>query len=299
MLTYKINKNTTMKKKALLTIIFLFYITYTFSQKSGKYDSNLVLTNSRTLILARPGSYYSQITYSLQPEVAASREREYYNISFDLTPNEKGKKPFSSMVVGRSSRDSDIWSFRIQHFQFSITNNADGSLHYTYTLFVDGVYGNDYGINQRFIGEVNDAVGCRISNLNITYKLDQISNGNLIVNKNIGVNGRIGIGVEFPSTPLDVAGTIRAKEVKIEATGWADFVFKKEYQLPTLSEVENHIKEYKHLPDIPSESEVLRDGVSVGEMQTKLLQKIEELTLYIINQEKRIIDLEKQLNSQD
>lgn len=100
---------------------------------------------------------------------------------------------------------------------------------------------------------------------------------------------------------LDINGIIRTKEVRIEATGWADFVFNKEYQLPTLSEVENHIKEYNHLPDIPSESEVLKDGISVGEMQIKLLQKIEELTLYVIDlkkenekQESRIQVLEKE-----
>lgn len=110
----------------------------------------------------------------------------------------------------------------------------------------------------------------------------------------IHYKGNIGLGIANPQAKLDVAGTIRAQEIKIEATGWADFVFKKEYELPTLSEVENHIKEYKHLPDIPSESEVLRDGVSVGEMQAKLLQKIEELTLYIIEQDKRIKILEEE-----
>lgn len=85
---------------------------------------------------------------------------------------------------------------------------------------------------------------------------------------------------------LEVNGTIRSKEVKIEASGWSDFVFNKDYKLPSLSEVENHIKEKGTLSDIPSEKEVMQSGINLGEMQAKLLQKIEELTLYVIELKK-------------
>ncbi|PQJ80302.1 hypothetical protein [Polaribacter porphyrae] len=67
---------------------------------------------------------------------------------------------------------------------------------------------------------------------------------------------------------------------------WSDFVFYKNYNLPTLQEVEKHIKEKGHLKDIPSAKEVEKNGIFLGEMNAKLLQKIEELTLYIIAQEK-------------
>lgn len=105
--------------------------------------------------------------------------------------------------------------------------------------------------------------------------------------------GRVGIGVSNPTNALDVLGTIRATEVKVESS-WADFVFDKDYKLPTLSEVENHIATYNRLPQIPSAAEVKENGVNLGEMQVKLLQKIEELTLYTIAQGKEIQQLKTQ-----
>ncbi|WP_291070456.1 hypothetical protein [Empedobacter sp. UBA5039] len=100
----------------------------------------------------------------------------------------------------------------------------------------------------------------------------------------------------------DVAITnkLEAREIKVTESPTADFVFEEDYNLPTLQQVENHIKEKKHLPEIPSAKEMKKEGVNIGEFQIKLLQKIEELTLYIIEQnkenkilEKRITELEK------
>jgi hypothetical protein len=108
-------------------------------------------------------------------------------------------------------------------------------------------------------------------------------------------NGNVGIGTSNPANKLDVKGIIRATEVKIE-TGWADFVFNDDYHLTPLSEVNNFIKENKHLPEIPSASEIEKnEGVNLGEMQLKLLQKIEELTLYLIQQENAIRELKSEI----
>ena len=109
-------------------------------------------------------------------------------------------------------------------------------------------------------------------------------------------NGNVGIGtIETGSHKLAVEGSIGAREIKVEATGWSDFVFENEYKLPTLKEVENHIKEKGHLKDIPSEAEVLKNGFYLGEMDSKLLQKIEELTLYTIQQEKQLKEQAKNI----
>lgn len=83
-------------------------------------------------------------------------------------------------------------------------------------------------------------------------------------------------------------GKIHAKEVEVKANVWADYVFKKDYQLKSLDEVEKHIAENGHLPNIPSADEVLKNGINVAEMNVKLLEKIEELTLYSIEQNKQL-----------
>jgi hypothetical protein len=121
-----------------------------------------------------------------------------------------------------------------------------------------------------------------------TLKIQLNSDGNSFFN-----GGNVGIGTTNPQNKLDVNGTIRAKEVKVE-TGWADFVFTPTYKLRPLSEVEQFIKTNGHLPEIPKADEVQQDGVNLGEMQTKLLQKVEELTLYVIELKKENVEQSKE-----
>ena len=111
-------------------------------------------------------------------------------------------------------------------------------------------------------------------------------------------DGSLGVGtVNANSTyKLLVNGKVRAKEVRVD-TNWADFVFENDYALPSLSEVEQHIALNKHLPGIPSAAEVEAEGVELGTISSKLLQKIEELTLYVIAQEKRLQIMESELQT--
>ena len=110
------------------------------------------------------------------------------------------------------------------------------------------------------------------------------------------LHDRVGIGTSNPRYKLDVNGGIRAQEVVVETNG-ADFVFADDYQLRPLSEVKAFITENKHLPEIQSAQEMQENGVSVSELQTKLLQKIEELTLYLIQQEETIQELRQEVES--
>lgn len=115
-------------------------------------------------------------------------------------------------------------------------------------------------------------------------------------NKKMIISGMVGIGTSNPTRPLEVNGAIRAKEIIVES-GWADFVFDSDFKLRPLAEVESHIKTYRRLPDIPSETEVKENGIGLSEMNTKLLQKVEELTLYVIQQQKELMQMKKELES--
>ena len=93
---------------------------------------------------------------------------------------------------------------------------------------------------------------------------------------------------------LSADGPLMAKEVKVTLTGWPDYVFGDTYRLMTLEETEQYIRDNGHLPDVPSAAEVEEEGLSLGEMNKVLMQKVEELTLYIIELQKQIDQLKTQ-----
>lgn len=114
----------------------------------------------------------------------------------------------------------------------------------------------------------------------------------------INALGNVGIGTnDTKGYKFAVAGNVIAEEIVVKLQeNWPDFVFEKSYPLMPLKDLENFISEHKHLPDIPSAAETEMSGINVGKVQAKLLGKIEELTLYIIDQNKRLEELEKKYN---
>jgi len=142
------------------------------------------------------------------------------------------------------------------------------------------------------------------SSPNITYTsysyktaLDSyVNSAGMSYGNNASFFGWVGIGTTSPQSELAVNGTITSKKVKVTLTGWSDYVFNDDYHLRPLNEVERYIQQNHHLPEVPSAEEVKKDGLDVGDNQATLLKKIEELTLYVIEQNKK---LEEQYRKQE
>jgi hypothetical protein len=165
-------------------------------------------------------------------------------------------------------------------------------------MFYQGSWGNPtYASNFRFIdlsstenGKVLQVNGTGIG---IGYDPPAWSSADQLY-----VNGNVGIGTTDPKGyKLAVNGSVVANSITVKVYPWADYVFKKEYQLPSLANVKTYIDQNHHLPEIPSEAEIAKNGLNLGEMNKLLMKKVEELTLYLIEQNKRIEKLEAQIKN--
>ena len=144
------------------------------------------------------------------------------------------------------------------------------------------------GGNSLTLNYANDFSGGTRIGTNILF----LDGGNSYIN-----TGNLGIGTVAPDEKLTVKGKIHAEEVIVDLNvPVADYVFGKEYKLMPLHKVEEYVNANSHLPEVPSAAEIKEKGMSMGEMQNKLLQKVEELTLYVIQQQKEIESLKKQLS---
>jgi hypothetical protein len=129
---------------------------------------------------------------------------------------------------------------------------------------------------------------------NIFLSASSVSGNQLVLRE----NGDVEMGAPGISSKLTVNGKLTATKVKVSQNVWADFVFEPTYLLPSLYDLEAYVKKYKHLPEIPSAKEVQEQGLDLGGNQAKLLQKIEELTLYLIEQHKQLQAQQKTLTEQ-
>ncbi|MFA8449462.1 MAG: hypothetical protein ACEPOW_02075 [Bacteroidales bacterium] len=152
----------------------------------------------------------------------------------------------------------------------------------------------------------DNGVNCKLNNPsdNNTYKMSfQTNNGNDVYSFNapenanilsVRNNGRVGIGTDTPEQSLQVAGNVKvdktlfANRISLTIGSFPDYVFEPGYKRKSLYELEKYIQENKHLPGIPSENEIVKEGLDLKKINTILVEKVEELTLYTIDQEKKI-----------
>ena len=168
-------------------------------------------------------------------------------------------------------------------------NNTEPN-HIAYEVMQSKASGADKAVIATWL--IEDAfVGNNVTNALVSAN-GSISGASVIVDQ----KGDVGIGTYTPDEKLTVNGTMHAKEVKVDLNGSVapDYVFKEDYDLRSLESLKAIIQEKGHLPNIPSAKEMEADGINLKEMNLKLLEKIEELTLYVIDQNERIKKLEQQ-----
>ncbi len=158
---------------------------------------------------------------------------------------------------------------------------------------------NEFGIthfgSRLTLGRV---VGTTVANDLIVASDGNIGIGTTAPNAKLHVNTNMMIGPGTPTSgyALSVNGKVISEEVRVEADVWPDYVFESEYPLIPLGQLEHYINTNKHLPNIPAANQVQKEGIALGDMNRRLLEKIEELTLYLIQQEKKLNALQQKVN---
>jgi hypothetical protein len=245
------------------------------------------------------------VSLGLAGSIFAKRQDNSYHEFFSMDPND-------DIIINRSSIVDDLPSniFMIlgNGKYFQIRNSLNQRL-----FEINGI--NGYmstgtimlGLGGRLFATRSD--GSRQEMFSLDNNNDIIINrasivegvaSNLIFgigpNRNFDLRGssnNVLLRVKEATGDIFVNGKITTKEIEVKIDVWADYVFQDDYQLKPLNEVEAFIKEHKHLPGIPSEKEITENGLSVGEMNQKMMEKIEELTLYVIELQKEIETLKQ------
>ena len=307
-------------KKILLLFVSLFCVGLGFAQQigdgyaqtinsfnsilnTGIYDSDKVQTNYPYEIPQWPWKYlfvmrHNDSNLNYQFQISTTFEHDD-RIFFRKLAHLKTDTEYNNNWQEFATRG-------VNTFNGVQTINGDqyvnGNIHVNKYLFIPSnrelIFGNtsdrDHSLRISYNGNDNNG-SCYINySGDLRYRNGSMTDDVPVVL--FSKDNNVGIGTLDPQGyKLAVNGTIRAKEIKVDSD-WADFVFKKDYKLPTLGDVKKHIEEKGTLPGIPSESDVKANGVSLGEVNALLLQKIEELTLYVIKQQEEIEQL-KALNN--
>jgi hypothetical protein len=226
-----------------------------------------------------------------------------------ITNTESGSTETDGMFLGMSGnfgflRTFDKISLEIQNSNAKMQLMGSGRFNFNTPPVMNQLgkfnFHSNYGNGIYIYNPDNvDGFGLRIDGnqtLNNAFMVKLGANARFVVKG----DGRTGIGTASPDAAymLDVAGKIRACEVRVSTAGnWCDYVFEPTYQLMSLGELELYIQKNKHLPEVPTTEQVNEEGIEIAQMNVVLLKKVEELTLYIIQLQKELITAQESLNS--
>ncbi len=247
--------------------------------ESGTTQNFLAFTNSSGY-MGYAGSYTSATSLDFGTSNVGTDVNLVTNSTPKLTVKNDGKVGIGTGNTIPNAK-LDIWALSSASFpQLNLREQ-------TFTGYSRLQFQNSSGPSYWHIAGLNSTV-----NANERLNFYNSTSGDVM---SITGDGKVGIGTTNPGAfRLAVNGFIRAKEIRVN-TGWADYVFEDDYVLKPLAEVESFIKANKHLPDMPAAAELQKDGVDISAMQTKMMAKIEELTLHLIEANKKIIALEQKL----
>ncbi|HEY2580424.1 MAG TPA: hypothetical protein VGI43_01380 [Mucilaginibacter sp.] len=283
------------KKKTILLLMLMGIVGLTLSVNAQSVDTSLLVHKANTETITGAKTF----TGSLTSTYAASFRGQFAADAI-----------WNSPALGLKISSGDYTNYLFTYDGFTVSHYGIGFYNDTQNTVAPWCYLSGYaGIKFFTAGRPNFYMGVNgsfgIGTITPLSKLDVT--GGVAIGSYAGtsaapangliVNGNVGIGTGNPGAyMLAVKGNVHAQQVNVDLNGWADYVFNKNYTLPTLTEVKTYIDQNHHLPEIPSKRQIIKDGLNLGEMNKLLVKKVEELTLYLIEQQKTNQELKDRLN---